>query len=399
MRNSTVQSGTTGQPGTSPAPRVGRMRRATAVLAGPALGAIPLLGTTPAAAADPFPVFVNERGADRPTLEQFGSTRSTVVYDVFAFTCTATSCTANGGALPTQAVFEAKVKEYMGANQFGGAATAPVVLDFEDIELTQVATGAAATHAYNLWRTLLTWTHNAAPSAPVCHYGYDWLTQNQALIKQLHDDDLLNCFAPRAYFYTAWTQAEWDQRLDEAVTHDRTIAPDHPIYPYVNPTTIENGAYVSGNTWAHMFEQVKAKADGVIVWEPTAADSTACNWVAQHSYEMGVITGTGSSGPLKATATPPSGNCTVRRGTTVSVPVAFANTSTTATAATALTPVSGATGITGTWASGTVPALAPGATYATTLSLTVAPTRTAGTALLHLKTGLSDTRMSVIVLN
>lgn len=378
---------------------LGRLAIGIATLAAalvPTLAAPP----TPAAAAT-FPVYTNERSAVRPTLEQYGATRSTVVYDSFHFTCDTSACYSNGGALPSEATYEAKVKEYMGSGQFNGASTAPVVLDFEDIELTQVATGQTATNAYNLWRQLLTWTHNAAPSAPVCHYGYDWLTQNQNLIKQLHDDNLLNCFAPRAYFYAGQSLTDWDSDFDAAISRDTAMAPTHPIYPYVSPTAFNGGGYVAGNTWAHMFSKVKASADGVVVWEPSATDSSACAWVSQNSYEMGAITGTASSGPLSATAAPPSGNCTVTRGSQVAVPVTLTNTSSSTTAATSMQTLSGLpAGVHGydtTWQYWNVPSLAPGASWTTTLYLQTDTSETAGTVLLHIKTGISDTRWSFIV--
>ncbi|MGW6900324.1 hypothetical protein [Streptomyces sp. NBC_00624] len=379
------------------APRIAKLIRSVAVLVTTLLiGVLPALSTAASAAAS-FPVFVNERGANRPTLEQFGSTRSTVVYDVFAFTCDTAGCYSNGGALPSEATYEAKVKEYMGASQFGGAATAPVVLDFESIELTQVPTGQAATNAYNLWRQLLTWTHTAAPQAPVCHYGYDWLTQNQNLIKQLHTDNLLNCFAPRAYFNDGQALTSWDSNLDQSVARDRAMAPSHPIYPYVSPTAFPSETYVSGTTWGHMIAKVKAVADGVVVWEPSASGANACPWISQHSYEMGVITSTGSSGPLKATAAPPSGNCTVTRGTTTTVPVTITNTSSSTTAATQMQSFADTPGFSGSWQYWNVPSLAPGASWTTSLPMAIASTQTAGTALLHIRTGLSDTRWVVIV--
>ncbi|MFD3943399.1 hypothetical protein [Streptomyces sp. NPDC058579] len=355
----------------------------------------------PSAAAG-FTVYTNERGAHPPGQTQYGATKATVVYDVFSYRCDAAGCTSNGGALPSQATYEAKVKEYMGAGQFAGEATAPVVLDFEDIELTQVPTGQAATNAYNLWRQLLTWTRNAAPQAPICHYGYDWQTRNQNLIKQLHDDNLLNCFAPRAYFDDGQSLSSWTSRFDASIARDRAMAPSHPVYPYVNPVSFPSETYQPGNSWAHVIQAVKAKADGVVLWETSAKNANACPWVSQHSYEMGVITGTSSSGPLRATATPPSGNCTVSRGAQVPIPVTITNTSSTTTAATQMLSIGGQAPGVGTYGTGwqywNIPALAPGATAQTTLYLNIDASQVTSTVLLHLKTGISDTRMAVIVL-
>ncbi|MEJ8661838.1 hypothetical protein [Streptomyces sp. MS1.AVA.4] len=389
-----------------------RARSAKSLAATMAAFALAALPTTapPAAAQSPeapsaaagFAVFTNERGAHPPGMPQYGATKATVVYDVFAYRCDAAGCTSNGGALPSQATYEAKVKEYMGTGQFGGAATAPVVLDFEDIELTQVPTGQAATNAYNLWRQLLTWTRNAAPQAPICHYGYDWQTRNQELIKQLHDDNLLNCFAPRAYFDDGQSLTAWTGRFDASVARDRAMAPSHPIYPYVNPVSFPSETYQPGNSWAHMFQNVKAKADGVVLWETSAKNANACAWVSQNSYEMGVVTGTGSSGPLRASATPPSGNCTVTRGSQVAIPVTITNTSTSTTPATQMQSIGGQAPGVGTYGTGwqywNIPSLAPGATAQTTLYLDVAATQVTSTVLLHLKTGVSDTRLALIVL-
>ncbi|MGW4391702.1 hypothetical protein [Streptomyces sp. NPDC004685] len=69
---------------------LGRLAVGIATLAAalvPTLAAPP----TPAAAAT-FPVYTNERSAVRPTLEQYGATRSTVVYDSFHFTCDTSAC-------------------------------------------------------------------------------------------------------------------------------------------------------------------------------------------------------------------------------------------------------------------------------------------------------------------
>ncbi|UUN30629.1 hypothetical protein [Streptomyces sp. FIT100] len=352
----------------------------------------------PSAAAAGFTVFTNERGAHPPGHPQYGATKATVVYDVFAYTCDAVACYSNGSTtLPSQATYEAKVKEYMGASQFGGDPTAPVVLDFEAIEMTQLSNRQAALKAQGLWRTLLTWTRNAAPQAPICHYGYDWLTLNQDLIEDLHDENLLNCFAPRAYFYDGQSLAAWDSDFDAAIARDRAMAPNHPIYPYVNPYSFSSQTYVPGNAWAHMFAKVKASADGVVIWESTANNANACAWVSQNSYEMGVITGTGSTGPFQVSATLPSGNCIVPRGTTTTVPVTLTNTSTATTPATQMQSFNSTPGFSGSWKYWNVPALAPGATWSTELPMAVAATQTTSTALLRIRTGISDTRWAVIV--
>src|SRR5262245_25345143 len=87
---------------------------AAAVLAGP---------PSPALAAG-FTVYTNERFAHTPGLQQYGAIKATVVYDSAHFTCDANGCYSNGGALPSQATYEAQARTYMSASQFGGEATA-----------------------------------------------------------------------------------------------------------------------------------------------------------------------------------------------------------------------------------------------------------------------------------
>ncbi|WP_405911547.1 hypothetical protein OG760_00615 [Streptomyces sp. NBC_00963] len=362
-----------------------------------AVAALTALAPT-ASASSGFTVFTNERGADTPGLQQYGAVKATVVYDYYALTCDADGCYSNGGALPSEAAYESKVKEYMGASQFGGGATAPVVLDFENIVLT-AESGQAATNALNLWKQLITWTHRAAPSAPVGMYGYDSSTTNNSLTQQLHQNGLLDFFAPRAYRGSSQTDAAWTSTLDAAVTNDHSLAPGQPIYPYISPSWdgSPGGAYMSGTTWGYTIDQLKAKTDGAVVWEPSANDASACNWVAQNAYEMGALTGTPSSGPLTATATPPSGNCTVPRGSTTTVPVTVTNTSGSTTAATQMQSFTGGSGFSGSWQYWNVPSLAPGASFRTSLPLAVASSQSTSTALLHIRTGLSDTRWAVVV--
>jgi hypothetical protein len=353
------------------------LRRKVASLVA-ALAVLPAF--TPTAQAAGFAVYTNERNSPTPGLQQYGAVKSTVVYDAFAFTCDANGCYSNGGALPSQATYQAKITDYM--SQFGGGASAPVVLDFENIVLTALS-GQAATNAFNLWKQLITWTHQAAPSAPVGMYGYDWSTQNNSLTAQLHQNGLLDFFAPRAYWDSGETQSSWSSQLDQAIANDHSLASGQPIYPYISPQQI-NGGYVSGSTWSYVINQLKSKTEGGVIWEPSASDSSACNWVSQNSYELGVITGTSSSGPLTATATAPSGTCVVPRGASTTIPVTIKNTSSSTTAASTMQSFTGAPqGITGTWQYWDIPSLAPGATWTTALLLTVPSSETWSTALLH----------------
>src|SRR5882724_4551755 len=97
-----------------------------------------------------FTVFSNERGDRAPGLQRFGAVRSTVVYDIFKFRCADEGSHAHGGgALPDRATYQAQVHAYI--EEFGGRPGAPVVLDFEDILLTELSRPAAH-HALRLWQ-------------------------------------------------------------------------------------------------------------------------------------------------------------------------------------------------------------------------------------------------------
>jgi hypothetical protein len=375
----------------------GRVRTFLAALSA-TIASVAVVGLTPTAAhAAGFTVYTMERNAVTPGLAQYGATPATVMYDYFHLTCDSAGCYSNGGALPTQSAYEAKVLDYI--SQFaGGDATKPLVLDFEDIALPHL-TGAAATNALALWKQLITWTHDAAPDAQVGMYGYDWETANLSLTAQLYQPSYLDIFAPRGYWDQGLSQSAWSSRIDQAVANDRSISSTLPLVPFVSPTQFgSTNPYLSGNQWGYVFDKLSASAQGMFVWEPSATDSTACPWVSQNAYEMGVLTGTASSGPLAATATPPSGSCTIARAATTNIPVVVKNTSSQQTSATSMQSVTGLPqGISATWQFWSVPALAPGATWSTTLIVTVPAGETYSTVLTHLRTGISSTRQTFVV--
>lgn len=378
------------------------MRTALSRLAAAAIAGLLVVAGAPAADAQParpdaagFAVFTNERTSTTPGLQQYGATRATVAYDAFHLTCDANGCYANGGALPDQATFSSDIQMYVG--EFGGSASAPIVLDYENIVLTALS-GQAATNALALWKRLVAWTHDAEPAAPVGMYGYDWSTTNNALTAQLHGSGLLDFFAPRAYWNAGQTQADWDATIDAAVSNDRSLAPGQPIYPYVTDWYINGGALASYHT-DHVFTHLEAETDGMVWWEPQGGTAAYCPTTGEISYQLSVVTGTRSSGPLAAVAAPPSGSCAVPRGATTDIPVTVTNTSTAGTAATTMQSF-GSTlpqGIGATWQYWDVPALAPGASWQTALELTVPSGETWSSVLLHLRTGLSDTRFAAVV--
>ncbi|MGS2619706.1 hypothetical protein ACVCAH_35290 [Micromonospora sp. LZ34] len=74
--------------------------------------------------------------------------------------------------------------------EFSGAPGAPVVLDFEDILLTEHS-GRSARNALELWTRLITWTKEITPGSPIGMYGFDRKTANIDLTRELFQDGLL----------------------------------------------------------------------------------------------------------------------------------------------------------------------------------------------------------------
>ncbi|GAA1038337.1 NEW3 domain-containing protein [Streptomyces murinus] len=379
------------------------LRRTVTTAAALAAAVVPALALAPAAHADQaralrsgFTVYTNERNVPTPGLENFGAVRSTVAYDYFHLTCDAAGCYSDGGALPTEDAYKAKILDYV--QQFHGGPTDPVVLDFEPIALTEVS-GPAATNAFALWKQLIHWTHEAMPKAPVGAYGYDWKTTNIDLVKKLHAPGLLDFFAPRAYFDKTPGMTGWNSNLDGALANDHAIAPGQPVVPYISPSFSGNTGtgYLDGTQIDTIFATLKARTQGVVVWEPDAKGPAACGWFNAFSANMGTLTNTASHGPLTAKATTPGGDCTVPAGATTTVPVTFTNTSSAATAATTVQAPGGLpAGWSVTWSDTSVPALAPGAAWTTSFTVTAPAAGPDNTALLHQTTGLGDTRFAMV---
>ena len=85
---------------------------------------------------------------------------------------------------------------------------------------------------------------------------------------------------------------------------------------------------------------------------------------------MGQWYGTGGSGPLTVTARVP-GTCVLARGATTAVPLTITDNGTSTSAATVMRSFAGPAGISGTYTYWDVPALAPGTSWTTTLTVTV----------------------------
>lgn len=375
------------------------VRRARGVLAAAALLALAVtcLGTVGPAAqsahAATFTVYDQTQGDwHHWDLEQLGLVDNAAVYDRWGLSCSTTGCSN----VPSQATFEAAVQSAVGT--FTAAASAPLVLDLENILPVSATSAAQAQQDLTLYEKLATWAHDAEPSAPLGIYSYDYSTANSSFTKQLYTGGYLQFFAPS--LYNRWaTVADWENELDAAVANDHAMDSALPIYPYLWPQW-DNGSsgQLSGPDWDTEFARVQAQTQGAIVWADAATTlgSGSCGWLGDLAREMSLLTGTQSSGPLTVTTQVPN-TCAAVRGSSTAVTVTLTDKGTATTAATTLRSASGPQGITGTFAATAVPALAPGASWSTTMSLAVPSGETDQTALVRIAYDGGFGRLTVIV--
>ncbi|WP_186526032.1 NEW3 domain-containing protein [Leekyejoonella antrihumi] len=344
-------------------------------------------------AATSFTVF-NETQGDHSTwaLDQFGLTNNAVVYDRWGLTCSTTGCSN----VPSQSTFESAITSVV--SQFGASPTTPIALDFEGIVPDSATSNAQAQQDLNLYEELATWAHGAEPSAPIGMYSYDWKTAYDSYTAQLYTGGYFQFFAPT--MYNRWaTVADWKAELSAAVSNDKSMDSSLPIYPFIWPMW-DNGssAELSAADWTTEFRDLEPSTQGAIVWanSATTLDTTSCGWLSDLSYEMSVLDNKQSTGPLTVTAAVPN-TCEISHGATTAVPLTITNNGTSTSVATTLSAQPGPQGITEAYTSAAVPALAPGASYSTTLNITVPSSVTDQTALLQINYGTGFRRLTVIV--
>lgn len=372
-------------------------------LSTPALAAITTLATaliavslgpcaTPAHAAS-F-TFYNDTSYPNADLgTNFGMTDSAVIYDDWNMSCSTTGCSN----VPAQGNFEWEVRQQVSA--YKASANAPITLDFENILPVSATSAAQAAQEVTLLHELITWAHDAEPSAPIGEYSYDYSTSYNSYTAQLYTSGYLDYFAPS--LYTRWsTMAQWQTELNAAVANDHSIDSSLPIYPYIWPQYDNQSTkpFTTYTDWDRQLKAVEAQTQGAIVWSGTTAlGSSACGWLGAMSYETGVLQGSTSHGPLTVTATPPN-TCELTRSAETAIPVTFTNNTSATSAAATLQTHAGQQGITeSNWQYWDIPSLAPGASFSTTLYVTVPSTETDTTALLHITYDTGDQRLAVII--
>jgi hypothetical protein len=326
---------------------------------------------TAASPASSFRLF-DDTSYNDDNLASYGITPANVVYDSWDMSC------SNVATFTCSLAPESEYKAKIAAIDKTIPPTAPLTLDFEGLDATSGTPAEEAANDFEAWEQIIAWTRQVIPaSQPLGTYSYDW-DQTPAEIAdnaQLHHQGL-TFFVPSMYTYTAnldaANYAAWTSRLDEAIANDEQADPDQPIYPFIWPQwDTTGGAYMDGTSWAEELGYLKTHTQGAIIWGGGEdLTSAACGWVSSTRQFMAQLTGRGTdTGPLTADIQYP-GTCLLTRGQTTSVPVTITNSGTAATPATTL-GVSAAPGVSGVPAAGQVPALAPGASWSTTLSVSV----------------------------
>jgi hypothetical protein len=168
----------------------------------------------------------------------------------------------------------------------------------------------------------------------------------------------------------------WSTRLSESVANDEAADANQPTYPFVWPQWDISGqpnTFMDAATWSSELSQLQSSTAGAILWsgvnDLVTSQSDSCAWIGATRQFMSSLTGDDeSTGSLGVTATYPS-TCLLTRGSATSVPLTVTNNGSSTSAATTLS-VTTASGITASPASDTVPALAAGGTWSTTVTLT-----------------------------
>lgn len=380
-----------------------RPLRTLVALAVAAAGAVlPIATTTPPAhAASTFTLFDDTNYNDANLVANYGMTPAAVVYDGWNMSCANTttySCT-----LGPQADVQAKIK----ALAASVPATSPVVLDFEGLDFTSATPAAQAANDFQAWQTIIGWARAVLPAGqPLGHYAYDynWNSTQIGYEQTLHGSGNFDFFAPSLYTHDS-TGSTFTTQLGNAVTNDQAANSSQPIYPFIWPQWDISGqanTFMDSTTWTSQLNQLKAKTAGAIVWSPVTdlvwpgQNTDSCGWIAAtHNFQTANTGSGGDTGTLGVTASFPN-TCLLTRGQTTSVPVTVTNSGSTTSAATTLT-VSGATGVSGTASPSSVPALAPGATWSTTVSMTVGANASLGDTIVNFALGGGNQYRTAII--
>lgn len=260
--------------------------------------AFPLSG---AFAQTPPPSFLIYDNTNYPnsgsTFDAAGALRATVMYSQSTWpgTCNSTGCPD----APTESEFKNDLQAYV--NEFGTSNT--IIFDYEDLDISNESSTAAANYAVTLFQQMIAWTRQVYPNAKIGMYDYDWSSSYDpnsssgynAIRAKLFNGttDSFDFFAPT--MYQRWSNHEaWDQNLAQAIINDSAINQANglklPIYPYISP-------YTNGNS-----------ADALLAdseWEAELTDLFSCNNPSSSACQTVMLN-----------VTPVSGECSAAGSTT-----------------------------------------------------------------------------------
>lgn len=243
------------------------------------LGGLDIYAATPV----PFIFFNNTRFTNRTLLDTAGAMRSTVVYDVWGMTCTATACSN----VPSQTAFLQTVASYVAdsttGNTGGYGSNYLIVLDFEAIVVDSATSQAQATLEENLLAQFCTWVHGAYPTAKVGMYDYDYSTNYQSTRALLYGTGGFDVFAPS--LYQRWSShTTWNTNMNAAINNDLAINSSLPIYPYISPYTAGSttDGLMTGTEWqSELTDLTGSSASGAVLWTGSATINTSDAWYTE----------------------------------------------------------------------------------------------------------------------
>src|SRR5262249_8629998 len=145
--------------------------------------------------------------------------------------------------VPTQSAFTSVLNSYVADSASGSSggygSSFMIILDFENMEIDNATSAAQANQEATQFLQFASWGHAAYPLAKVGIYDYDYNSNYASVRATLYQSGGMDVFAPS--LYQRWSShSTWLSNLNAAITNDKAINSNLPIYPYISP-------FVSGN--------------------------------------------------------------------------------------------------------------------------------------------------------
>ena len=227
-----------------------------------------------------FEIFDNLHNPNKPDLTSAGLGGCNIVYAGHVWPGAEKSPAY--GTLPAEAA-------YKGAVRAQTKVAGPVVLDFEKLALSGQPEVAQA--HFELFMTLVRWTHEAVPGHPVGFYGHGLFPEapgKEYAAQAARLAASVDAFFPSMYTFDTNRDA-WRKKAEGLVLAAHRIAPGKPVYFYVWPQ-FHGGthAVLSGDQWAFELDAARdVGANGVVLWSGTRTppwDDAAPWWQATLAF-------------------------------------------------------------------------------------------------------------------